>query len=617
MLKLDDVSVALRRGKARAMPILDHLSLEVSAGKMLALVGESGSGKTIATLATMRLLPRGAKITGRIMLGETDLLTLDEPAMRRVRGRDIGMIFQNPLSALNPTTRIGAQINEAYRTHTGHSDRAARARTLELLGEVGIPDPAARFDDYPHQFSGGMRQRVMIAMALACSPKLLIADEPTTGLDPLVAKQILALLTRLRRTHNMGVLFITHDLSVVEEYADDVHVLYAGRTVEAGTAADFFAAPRHPYSQALLGAIPRLGQARLLSIPGTLPDPEQRPSGCRFAPRCAWAEPACAESYPAPQSLGGTTAACRLIAHIPPFVASTNVAAGQGRQSHAAGTLLEVENLTVRYARTNTSLISSLFGTAPKFTALDNVSFTLGKGECLGIVGESGSGKSTLGRAILQMVGYDGRIILDGEDFTALRGAALRRLRMSVQVVFQDPRESLNPRLRIGDSVAEPLKFMGKSSAARRQAAAGLLERVGLSARLLDVYPHTISGGQAQRVAIARALAAEPRMIVLDEPTSSLDVSTQAMLLNLLKDLAKERGLSYILISHDLAAVSYMADRIAVLNGGKCLEIGPSVALLANPSHDYTKKLVDASPQLRPSTGSLQISQSIQSRQAS
>lgn len=617
ILKLDDVSVALRRGKARAMPILDHLSLEVSAGKMLALVGESGSGKTIATLATMRLLPRGAKITGRIMLGETDLLTLDEPAMRRVRGRDIGMIFQNPLSALNPTTRIGAQINEAYRTHTGHSDRAARARTLELLGEVGIPDPAARFDDYPHQFSGGMRQRVMIAMALACSPKVLIADEPTTGLDPLVAKQILALLTRLRRTHNMGVLFITHDLSVVEEYADDVHVLYAGRTVEAGSAADFFAAPRHPYSQALLGAIPRLGQARLLSIPGTLPDPEQRPAGCRFAPRCAWAEPACEAAYPAPLNLGGTTAACRRIAEIPPFIASTNVAAGQGRQSHAAGTLLAVENLTVRYDRTNTSLISSLFGTAPKFVALDDMSFTLAKGECLGIVGESGSGKSTLGRAILQMVGYEGRIILDGEDFKSLRGAALRRLRMSIQVVFQDPRESLNPRLKIGDSVAEPLKFIGKSRAARRQAAAGLLERVGLSARLLDVYPHTISGGQAQRVAIARALAAEPRMIVLDEPTSSLDVSTQAMLLNLLKDLAKERGLSYILISHDLAAVSYMADRIAVLNGGKCLEIGPSVALLANPSHDYTKKLVDASPQLRPATGSLQISQSIHSRQAS
>ncbi len=606
VLALENLSVALRRGRGLLTPILEDVNLTVTAGEFTALVGESGSGKTIASLAVMRLLPRGANITGRAMLAGTDLMQLTDDAMRRVRGRDIGMVFQNPLSALNPTSRVGAQIAEAYRTHTGESDRAARARTLELLGEVGIPDPQDRIDDYPHQFSGGMRQRVMIAMALACKPKLLIADEPTTGLDLLVARQILALLSRLRREHRMGVLFITHDLSIVEEHADQVHVLYAGRSVEWGRAGDFFAAPRHPYSQALLGAVPRLGQARLANIPGALPDPETRPHGCRFAPRCAFCETACTTAYPAADSIGGTAFACRRGREISPEIGIEAALPLVGQRlagpRMAAGdaVVLEADRVGVDYERTATSFMRGLLGRQDRLRALDEISFKLGRGECLGVVGESGSGKSTLGRAILQMVPYRGRVILEGAPFSGMTRRDFKAARRKIQVVFQDPRESLNPRMRIGDIVAEPLKLAGmRGQEARWQQAAGLLERVGLPVTMLGLFPHSVSGGQAQRVAIARALATNPKIIVLDEPTSSLDVSTQAMLLNLLKDLAQQDGLSYILISHDIAAVSYMADRIAVLQGGRLMEIGAAADVLSAPKNAYTKELIAASPHFR------------------
>jgi peptide/nickel transport system ATP-binding protein len=601
VLALENLSVALRRGRGSLTPILEDVNLTVTAGEFTALVGESGSGKTIASLAVMRLLPRGARITGRAMLAGTDLTQLTDDAMRRVRGRDIGMVFQNPLSALNPTTRVGAQIGEAYRTHTGESDRAARARTLELLDEVGIPNPADRIDDYPHQFSGGMRQRVMIAMALACKPKLLIADEPTTGLDLLVARQILALLSRLRREHRMGVLFITHDLSIVEEHADQVHVLYAGRSVEWGRARDFFEAPRHPYSQALLGAVPRLGQARLANIPGTLPDPESRPHGCRFAPRCAFCETACTTAYPAADSTGGTLFACRRGREISPEIGMTAALAMVPPQKRVSGAVvLEADKVGVDYQRTATSFVRGLLARKDQLRALDEISFKLERGECLGVVGESGSGKSTLGRAILQMIPYRGRVILEGKQFAGMKRQDFQAARRKIQVVFQDPRESLNPRMRIGDIVAEPLKLAGqRGQKARWQAAGGLLERVGLSRTMLELFPHSVSGGQAQRVAIARALATNPKIIVLDEPTSSLDVSTQAMLLNLLKDLAHQDGLSYILISHDIAAVSYMADRIAVLQGGKLMELGDASAVLSAPRNAYTKELIAASPHFR------------------
>jgi oligopeptide/dipeptide ABC transporter ATP-binding protein len=597
VLRLENLSVSLPRGRALGrrndVAILDALNLEVKAGEMLALVGESGSGKTIAALSVMRLLPPGAKITGHAWLGETDLTTLDEREMRRVRGRDVGMVFQNPLAALNPSRTVSQQIEEAYRIHNGGTSRAARGRALELLGEVGIPNPATRLDDYPHQFSGGMRQRVMIAMSLACSPKLLIADEPTTGLDPLVARQIMALIARLRREHEMGVLFVTHDLSVVEEHADAIHVLYAGRSVEWGPAARFFAHPRHPYSEALLGSVARVGQARLQSIPGNLPEPETRPAGCRFAPRCDYRQPECELAYPPPDVDGGTAAACLFPLPVnarPDIFAPIAKLASQSRVPQ-----LEISKLSVRYAGSG-----GFLSQAKSFVALSNITLALGQGECLGVVGESGSGKSTLGRAVLQMIAYQGSIVLGGQDFHDLGRAARRLQRRRIQVVFQDPRESLNPRIRIRDIIAEPIRLAGAGLKLNiMQRVADLLMRVGLNAEIGERLPGDVSGGQAQRIAIARALAAEPEIIVLDEPTSSLDVSTQAMLLNLLKDLAVETGLSYILISHDFAVVSYMADRIAVLNAGQVVEVNDARSLIADPQNDYTKALVEAAPQLR------------------
>ncbi|MGP8027243.1 MAG: dipeptide ABC transporter ATP-binding protein [Acidocella sp.] len=596
VLDIRNLSVSLPRGGAGNVPILEHLDLTVAPGEMVALVGESGSGKTIAALSIMRLLPKGAAITGEIWQDGMDLAQADEAAMRRVRGKKIGMVFQNPLSALNPTRTVASQIMEAWRVHEGGSAKAARARALELLGEVGIPNPAARLDDYPHQFSGGMRQRVMIAMALACSPQLLIADEPTTGLDPLIAKQIMTLIARLRREHNMGVLFVTHDLSVVEEHADSVHVLYAGRSVEWGKAKEFFAHPRHPYSEALLGAVARLGQARLQNIPGHLPEPESRPAGCRFTPRCPYAQADCSAAYPLPSPAAGTAAACLypLPAVAQPAYAAAPALPATPRQFPPQ---LELRNLAVRYGGA-----SGWFGGTKKHPpSLADISLTLGRGECLGVVGESGSGKSTLGRAVLQMLPYEGDVLLEGRSFSSLRGQDRRAQRRKLQVVFQDPRESMNPRMSIGEVIAEPLRLKGgMSNADLRARVEALLASVGLNPEMAARLPGAVSGGQAQRIAIARALAAEPEIIVLDEPTSALDVSTQAMLLNLLKDLASRLALSYILISHDFAVVSYMADRIAVLNAGRIVEMNETSKLISCPQHGYTKALISAAPQLRP-----------------
>ncbi len=564
----------------RMIPVLDHFDLAVAAGEMVGLVGESGSGKTIASLAVTRLLPPGAVVGGRILLDGADLTALSEARLRRVRGRDVGMVFQNPLSALNPTRTVASQIAEGYRTHTGASAAAARAHARELLGEVGIRDPAARLDDYPHQFSGGMRQRVMIAIALACRPKLLIADEPTTGLDPVVAMQIMALIARLRRELGMGLLFITHDLSLIEAHADSVHVLYAGRTVEQGQAAPFFAAPRHPYSRALMGSVPRLGQRRLRNIPGGIPEPELRPIGCRFAPRCPVRRPRCDDAYPPPVP-GTTYAAC----YLPQAGAIEELASPGLAETRSPGPVqLALKRLTVRYG-----------GPRP---AVDGISLQIGRGECLGVVGESGSGKSTLGRAVLQMVGYEGDVALDGVAFAGLRGAALRQRRRRIQVVFQDPRESLNPRMSVGDSIAEPLRLAGQPSRLCGVRVSSLLQAVGLDPALARRLPGSLSGGQAQRVAIARALAAEPEVLVLDEPTSSLDVSTQATLLNLLKDLARDRGLTMVFISHDLACVSYMADRIAVLRDGRLMELAATPELIGHPTQAYTTELLAAAAHL-------------------
>jgi len=601
VLALRKLGVSLpSRDGAGSVAVLEQLDLVVREGEMTALVGESGSGKTIAALAAMRLLPAGASTTGRVLFGAgdaaEDLLGLGERQMRARRG-SIGMVFQNPLSALNPSMSIGRQVAEGHRLHTGAGAAAARRHAITLLGEVGVPDPARRLDDYPHQFSGGQRQRVMIAAALACAPKLLIADEPTTGLDPLVARQILQLLAQLQREHRMGLLFITHDLSIVERYAQSLTVLYAGRQVEWGEAGRFFAAPRHPYSQALLAAVPRLGQAELHGIAGILPEPGRRPEGCRFAPRCPQRQPDCAIAYPPPLGDPDEAAACL---HPRPMPAPRPAPAepddmADGRD-HADAALLRMEDVTIRYGG-RSSLFGARQGAAKP--ALDRVSLHLQRGECLGIVGESGSGKSTLGRAILHMLRYEGRILLDGRALATLSAPERRRERRRVQGVFQDPRESLNPRMRIGAIIAEALRLGGLHDAgALRRQTTSLLERVGLDAALADRHPHAVSGGQAQRVAVARALAVRPDIIVLDEPTSALDVSTQAMLLNLLRDLSRDEHLAYVMISHDIAAISWLADRIAVLRDGRIVELAPTARLIAAPQDPYSAALIATAPML-------------------
>ncbi len=599
VLELDALSVSLPAHDGSGLvPVLEALDLRVQAGEMTALVGESGSGKTVAALAVMRLLPRGGRTSGHVRFDGLDLLAEDERRMRRLRGR-IGMVFQNPLSALNPSATVGAQVAEGYRLHEGGSRAQARRRAIELLGEVGIPDPAHRLDDYPHQFSGGQRQRVMIAAALACDPRVLIADEPTTGLDPLVARQILSLLGRLQRSHRLGVLFITHDLSIVEAHADRLTVLYAGRAVEWGEARRFFALPRHPYSQALLAAVPRLGQHTLRGIPGTLPGPSAWPPGCRFAPRCSHHRPPCDDGYPAALGDAGDAACCLY----PPAQStipaqSLNTVHGTPVEAAAerpAAALLALERVTVRY---------SGLARREAAPALQEVSLVLRRGECLGIVGESGSGKSTLGRAILHMLRHEGRILLDGQVVAALPGPERRRALRRIQPVFQDPRESLNPRLRVRDALAEPLRLGGVFDRVRLdREVAILLGKVGLDPSLGGRLPGQISGGQAQRVAVARALAARPEIIVLDEPTSALDVSTQAMLLCLLRDLARSERVALVMISHDLAAVCSLADRIAVLKDGRIVEMADTAALISRPAHAYSAALVATAPRVPDAAG--------------
>ena len=593
MLEVRDLHVQFRTDDGLVKAV-DGVSFILERGRTLGIVGESGSGKSVTSLGILGLHHgTSARISGKIWLDGEELVDASPERVRELRGSKMAMIFQDPLSSLHPYYTVGHQIEEAYLIHNKVGKKAARARAVDLLGRVGIPQPSARVDDYPHQFSGGMRQRAMIAMALACSPKLLIADEPTTGLDPLVARQIMALIARLRREHDMGVLFVTHDLSVVEEHADSIHVLYAGSSVESGPSRAFFAHPRHPYSEALLGSVARLGQARLQSIHGQLPEPENRPQGCRFAPRCDYRRPECEISYPHLDESGGTAAACLFPLPVkarPDIFNATDRGIPVARKPQ-----LEISGLTVNYAAAR-----FWFGGNKTFTALNDITLALGQGECLGVVGESGSGKSTLGRAILQMIAYQGRIALDGRDFAPLTRAERRLQRRRIQVVFQDPRESLNPRMRIRDIIAEPIRLAGNADAEKLPARiAALLQRVGLNRQIGESLPGAVSGGQAQRIAIARALAAEPDILVLDEPTSALDVSTQAMLLNLLKDLAAQTRLSYILISHDFAVVSYMADRIAVLNAGRVLEVNTAGAIIANPQSDYTRALVEAAPRLR------------------
>jgi oligopeptide/dipeptide ABC transporter ATP-binding protein len=580
VLEMQGVSVSLPRG-GRLVPVLDGLDLSIAAGEMLALVGETGSGKTVAALSIARLLPEGAELEGRIFLNDIELTALSEAEMRRQRGPGIGMVFQDPARALNPSMKVGAQIAEAIRLHQTISAGEAWARALARLDEVGIPDPAERAHDYPHMFSGGQRQRVTIALALACDPVLLIADECTTGLDPVMARQMLGLLNVLRRRRDLAVLFVTHDLSLVRRHADTVQVLYAGQAVERGTVPSVLSAPLHPYTGALLAAAPKLNRRPAATISGIAPEPEARSGACRFADRCPGAKPVCGSAPPDWSATLQSQARCVFAGKVDmpvPQPILPNDAAKPGE-------LLSVAALSVSYA--------PRFGGLARL-AVHDVSLRIQEGECLAVVGASGSGKTSLGRAVLQMLPYDGQVSLWGSPINYNTARARRSARRRMQVVFQDPASSLNPAMTVGDLIEEPLLLAGIDRRQRNHRMRDLLPQMGLADSLIDRYPGSLSGGQAQRVALARALAGEPDLLVLDEPTSGLDVSTQAGLLILLRRLLSSRRIAYLFITHDLAAARFLAHRIAVMQDGEIVELQAAEELVKRPRHPASRALVEA-----------------------
>ncbi|QEG37608.1 ABC transporter ATP-binding protein [Bythopirellula goksoeyrii] len=583
------------RTDAGIVRAVDGVSFQIPVGHTLGIVGESGSGKSVTSLSIMRLLATSAQIeSGKIVLLGRDLVKLPEPDMRSIRGRDVSMIFQEPMTSLNPVYTVGSQVAEAIIVHQRVSRREARQRTIALFREVGIPQPEQRVDSYPHQMSGGQKQRVMIAMALSCNPKLLIADEPTTALDVTVQAQILQMLRRLRDQRGMSILFITHDLGVIAEIADEVLVMYRGEMVEQGPVLDIFAKPHHPYTKGLLACRPRLDTKyrrlptvddfmEVKMIDGQLEIREKPMSDDRY--RELTAEGRGAVLHPKSE----------LAAMGHPWE-ETSRAADTVAVEEGTRPLLEVVDLAVHFP-VKKGILSR---THDYIRAVDGVSFRIYRGQTLGLVGESGCGKTTSGRAILRLVEPTaGKILLDGTDVRALGVRELRRIRSRMQIVFQDPYGSLDPRMTIESAVTEPMVIQGLygNRKERRDRAASLLEEVGMSAAHLRRYPHEFSGGQRQRICIARALAVEPELLICDESVSALDVSVQAQVLNLLNDLQHKRGLTYLFISHDLSVVKFMADMMAVMNQGKIVEFGPSQAIYAAPREAYTRGLIDATPQ--------------------
>jgi peptide/nickel transport system ATP-binding protein len=603
--------------KSATVHAVDGVDLEVWPGETVGLVGESGSGKTMTGMSVMRLLPNGGRVVGgAIRFGDLDLATADLSTMRRVRGNEIGMVFQDPMTSLNPTMTVGHQIAESVRWHRGVSDQEATVRATEVLDLVGMPNPRQRLGDYPHQLSGGLRQRVMIAIALACEPKLLIADEPTTALDVTIQAQILQLLDRLKAELGMGMLLITHDMGVIAGRADRVAVMYAGEIVETTTTAALFGEMRHPYTEALLASIPQLDQDTtkpLYSIPGLPPDLTHPPQACRFAPRCLYATERCTTERPVLEGPEGHRFACFHPRSESVTEAEEGVAQAlrdmqaQGRltdtQAVLAGAeaivsglevsdkdiLVEVEHISREFTVTAGSIMKRKIGT---LKAVSDLNMRIRRGETFGLVGESGCGKTTLGRLMVSLdQATDGRVLFEGEDVTALKERALTPSRVQRQMMFQDPYASLDPRMRVKDIIREPLAIHKVD-----RDVGELLDEVGLPRRAANRYPHEFSGGQRQRIGLARALALSPKLIVADEPVSALDVSIRSQVLNLMKALQVRHGLTYVVISHDLSVVRYLADRIGVMYLGKLVEVGTGEDIYSRAAHPYTAGLLETIP---------------------
>ncbi len=596
LLSVNKLNVQFVTRRTFATAVSDF-SLEIGEGECVGLVGESGCGKTTSGLAIMRLLPGNGHIaSGSVELNGVDLVTLSEKQMQNIRGNDIALIPQDPMSSLNPTTKIGRQIGEGLRIHRGASDEEARKRAIEVLEMVDMPRPAERMNQYPFELSGGLRQRVIIAMGLVCSPKLLIADEPTTALDVTIQAQILDILDNLRKELKMAVLLITHDMGVIAGRADRVVVMYAGEKVEESSTSELFHSMRHPYTQALLASMPNLENAskhKLASIAGMPPALTHEIVSCRFAPRCAYATDQC-RTEPPPLSLEGehayacfhpTSGPMPVVAVAPPPAA---VSGGTKTELMRAVGLIkefEVKGGVIRHK-------------VGAIHAVSNVSFTLTEGETFGLVGESGCGKTTIGRMLVGLEPLTAGEIFFDDKLVSARGHKPSRVdRRDRQMMFQDPYSSLDPRMKVAQIIGEPLAVQRDGDKAQqRKRVYDLLASVGLDRASADRYPHEFSGGQRQRIGFARALALNPRLIVADEPVSALDVSVQAQILNLMKELQREHRLSYVMVSHDLAVIYYMADTIAVMYLGKIVELGDAESVFRSPAHPYTQGLLDAVP---------------------
>jgi peptide/nickel transport system ATP-binding protein len=628
VLEIEDLTTHIKLTRS-VVQAVGNVSMRVDAGETLGIVGESGSGKSMTGLSVMDLLPPGGSIVGgSIKLSGRELVGLKSEEMRKLRGNEIAMIFQDPLTSLDPTKTIGYQVAEPVRLHRGASNSEALDRAVEVLSLVGLPRPKERLSDFPHQLSGGLRQRVMIAMALACEPQLLIADEPTTALDVTIQAQILDLLRDLKDRLGMAMLLITHDMGVIAGHADRVNVMYAGRVVETADVRQLFSRMRHPYTQALLASIPRLSQdagKALHAIPGLPPDLADLPAGCRFAPRCPRATDKCQTEEP--PLTGETTAQLFSCWHpvdgplallpveaieaggLDAPVDSGTVAATAASVATIVEPeivvapekpLLVLQNLVKEFPIRSGAILQRRVGAVH---AVSGVSFEVPSGTTFGLVGESGCGKTTIGRLIVALERPNaGTIALGDVDVTALRGTELRRKRRDLQLMFQDPHASLDPRMRVGAIIGEPLAIQHLGSKRQqRERVFELLGEVGLPRNAVERYPHEFSGGQRQRIGLARALTMNPRLIVADEPVSALDVSIRAQVLNLMKRLQQTHGLTYVVISHDLAVVKYMADRIGVMYLGKMVELGSADDIYQRAAHPYTAGLIAAIPVPDPS----------------